>query len=397
MLKTNFMLAMAALIMMSCSAHKFEKTQNGVVIKLEESKSGGAAKLHLKVITDEIIQVLVYPTNETAEPVSLTTVEKEWPQVEFDVQESQNNVVISTKKLQVEVSKFDGRITYLDKSGNLLLKEDGRLIEPVTLPNDSGVKMKQYLDFQDDEAIYGLGQYRGGVMNWRGHVAELKQENTGTAVPVFVSTKGYGVLWDNSSFTRFVDKQQTFISSELGDALNYYFFYGPKMDDVIAGYREVTGAAPMFPKWAFGYVQSRENYFAEKDLMSAALEFRKREIPLDVIIKDWNYWEKGQWGQKTIRKDLFPDPKAMVDKLHDEMNIHTLISIWPNLEKGSADYEDFVSKGEDFYFPMESWDMDINGYAIYNVWNKEARDLYWEQVQKGILVHGFNGLWCDVH
>ena len=110
--------------------------------------------------------------------------------------------------------------------------------------------MREFL-FQDDEAIYGLGQYRGGVMNWRGHVAELKQENTGTAVPVFVSTKGYGVLWDNSSFTRFVDKQQTFISSELGDALNYYFFYGPKIDDVIAGYREVTGAAPMFPKWAF--------------------------------------------------------------------------------------------------------------------------------------------------
>ena len=108
------------------------------------------------------------------------------------------------------------------------------------------------------------------------------QENTGTAVPVFVSTKGYGMLWDNYSFTKFVDKHQTFISSELGDAINYYFFYGPTMDEAIAGYREVTGSAPMFPKWAYGYIQSRENYFAEKDLMSAATEFRKRKIIFNV-------------------------------------------------------------------------------------------------------------------
>ena len=122
-------------------------------------------------------------------------------------------------------------------------------------------------------------------------------------------------IWDNYSFTKFVDKQQTFISSELGDAINYYFFYGPTMDEAIAGYREVTGSAPMFPKWAYGYIQSRENYFTEKDLMSAATEFRKREIPIDCIIKDWNYWKEGEWGQKTIRKDLFPDPTAMVKKL----------------------------------------------------------------------------------
>ena len=395
MLRALSILSLVSCVFLSSSAQNFKKTQDGIIVNLDKSKSDGAAKLHLKILSDDIIQVLAYPTYETNEPVSLTVVEKEWPQVVFETKSLEDKIIVKTAKIQIEIAMPEGTITYLDNVGNLLLKEDGRSFKALSLPNDAGVSMKQHLSFQKDEAIYGWGQYMDGTMNYRGHVAELMQENTGTAVPVFVSTKGYGMLWDNYSFTKFVDKQQTFISSELGDAINYYFFYGPTMDEAIAGYREVTGSAPMFPKWAYGYIQSRENYFTEEDLMSAATEFRKREIPIDCIIKDWNYWKEGEWGQKTIRKDLFPDPTAMVKKLHDEMNLHTIISIWPNKEKGGADYEEFINAGEDYYFPMESWDPEDNGFLIYNVWNEAARKLYWEQIQKGILVHGFNGLWCD--
>jgi len=395
MLRALFILSLVSCVSLSSSAQNYKKTQDGIIVNLDKSKSDGAAKLQLKILSDDIVQVLAYPGNNLKEPISLCVENKEWPQVVFEAKSLEDKIIVTTAKIQIEIAMPEGTITYLDKAGNLLLKEDGRSFKALSLPNDAGVSMKQHLCFQKDEAIYGWGQYMDGIMNFRGHVAELMQENTGTAVPVFVSTKGYGMLWDNYSFTKFVDKHQTFISSELGDAINYYFFYGPTMDEAIAGYREVTGSAPMFPKWAYGYIQSRENYFTEKDLMSAATEFRKREIPIDCIIKDWNYWKEGEWGQKTIRKDLFSDPTAMVKKLHDEMNLHTIISIWPNKEKGCADYEEFMNAGEDFYFPMESWDPEINGYLLYNVWNEAARELYWEQIQKGILVHGFNGLWCD--
>lgn len=394
MLRTLFIFSFVFCISLSSSAQDYKKTQDGIIVELDKSKSDGAAKLQLKILSDDIVQVLAYPENNSKEPISLCVENKEWPHVVFEAKSLKDKIIVTTAKIQIEIAMPEGTITYLDKAGNLLLKEDGRSFKALSLPNDAGVSMKQHLSFQKDEAIYGWGQYMDGVMNFRGQVAELMQENTATAVPVFVSTKGYGMLWDNYSFTKFVDKQQTFISSELGDAINYYFFYGPTMDEAIAGYREVTGAAPMFPKWAYGYIQSRENYLTENDLMSAAKEFRKREIPIDCIIKDWAYWENGEWGQKTIRKDLFPDPTAMVKKLHDEMNLHTIISIWPSKD-GGADYEEFKNAGEDYYFSMESPELEDNGYLIYNAWNEAARKLYWEQLQKGILVHGFNGLWCD--
>lgn len=393
-LRIVFIIALVNLNSLSCSAQNFEKTRDGIIVPLDKTLSDGAASLKLKFVSDDIVQVLVYPGDDLKEPLSLCVENKERSPVRINVSESDNVISVSTKKLQLEVSIPEGIITYLDKSGKVLLQENGRSLKPVILINDSGVKLRQNLSLQDDEAIYGWGQFEGGIMNWRGHVAELKQENTGTAVPVFVSTRGYGILWDNYSFTKFVDKQQTFISSELGDALNYYFFYGPTLDEVIAGYREVTGSAPMFPKWAYGYTQSRENYESQEDVLYAARELRRREIPFDVIIKDWNYWEQGQWGQKSLRKDLFPDPKAMIEELNNKLNVHTLISIWPNLEKGSPDYNEFIDK-KDFHFPMESFDPEENGFLIYNAFNEAARDLYWQQVEKGILVHGFDGLWCD--
>jgi len=301
-------------------AQKFEKTKYGIILPLDKTKSGGVSVMQLEFISDDIVQVLAYPTAKRVAPVSLCVEEKDWSPIEFNITESENKILVSTKNLQIEINMPNGSITYLNKSGKLLLRENGRSLRSITLPNDSGVKIKQHLKFQEDEAIYGWGQYPGGIMNWRGHIAELKQENTGTAVPMFVSTRGYGILWDNYAFTRFVDKYQSFITSELGDALNYYFFYGPSIDEVISGYRKITGTAPMFPRWAYGYTQSRENYESQEDVMSAVKEFRRREIPLDVIIKDWNYWEEGQWGQKTMRKDLFPDPKGMIDELHNKYN-----------------------------------------------------------------------------
>ncbi len=394
MLRILFTLSLISTVFLNCSAQKFEKTRDGIIIPLNKTLSGGSSSMQIKFLADEIVHVLVFPGDDREEPLSLCVENKEWSPVKYTVTESNNTILVSTKYLQLEISMPEGTITYLDKSGKVLLQENGRSLQAVTLPNDSGVKIRQNLKFQTDEAIYGWGQYEGGIMNWRGHVAELKQENTGTAVPVFVSTRGYGMLWDNYSFTKFVDKQQTFISSELGDALNYYFFYGPTIDEVIAAYREVTGPAPMFPKWAYGYTQSRENYESQEDILYAARELRRREIPFDVIIKDWNYWEQGQWGQKSFREDLFPDPKAMIDELNNKLNAHTLISIWPNIEKGSPDYNEFIDK-EDFYFPMESFDPDENGFLIYNAFNEAARELYWQQVEKGILVHGFEGLWCD--
>jgi alpha-D-xyloside xylohydrolase len=387
-------LLLSVFLIMSCSGHDVDRYRNGITVDLDKTLSGGVQSLHVKVLADDIIHVFAAPGDVIKTPISLCVEEKEWPRTNFSVSKYGDWVQLTTAKLQLEISLPSGDITYRDRSGNLILQENGRSLKPVTTVIDTGVSTKQHLRFQENEAIYGLGQFTDGVLNWRGQVAELMQENTVTAIPMFVSTKGYGILWDNYSFTKFVDKQQTYISSEMGDGVNYYFFYGPSMDEAIAGYREVTGTAPMFPKWAYGYTQSRENYKTQDDVLDAVREFRRRQIPLDVIIKDWAYWEEDWWGQKTLRKDYFPDATRMVQEIHEIHNVHTMISIWPNMEIESPDFKEFMSQDSSYYF---LWDPSLEEwpFIVYNAFNEDARELYWSQIERGILVHGFDGLWCD--
>jgi alpha-D-xyloside xylohydrolase len=128
------------------------------------------------------------------------------------------------------------------------------------------------------------------------------------------------------------------------EQLDYYFIYGNNLDHIIKGYRLLTGDAPLLPKRSYGYNQSREAEQTQDELIATATEYRKREIPLDWLVQDWNTWETGKWGNTRLDRSRYPDIKSANEQLHN-MNVHSMISIWPNMHFDCEDYKEFQNAG----------------------------------------------------
>lgn len=189
------------------------------------------------------------------------------------------------------------------------------------------------------------------------------------------------------------------LSSEAADAINYYFVSGDNADEVIAGYRFLTGKAPVPPKWAMGFWQSRERYRDQKELLDVVKEYRKRRIPLDNIVLDWQYWEESQWGSHEFDASRFPDPKGMVRELHDELNANIMISVWPKFNKGTSHYEEMNKQGFLFTRNIDKKRKDWvgEGYesTFYDPFNPEAGDLFWKQIDRKLNKIGIDAWWLD--
>ena len=146
----------------------------------------------------------------------------------------------------------------------------------------------------------------------------MVQGNTDDYVPIFQSVKGYGVFWDNYSPTIFSDNSDsTTFRSDVGDCEDYYFIYGGNADGVIAGIRDLTGQAPMFPLWTFGFWQSKERYKSQNELVNVVKKYRELGVPLDGIIQDWQYWGNNYlWNSMEFLNPEFPNPQKMVNDVH---------------------------------------------------------------------------------
>ncbi len=175
------------------------------------------------------------------------------------------------------------------------------------------------------------------------------------AIPVLLSTSGYGLLWDNYSPSKFYGAEdgntKIRYTSESGNMVDYYFIYGPDFDRIIASYRNATGEAPMFPKWSFGLFQSQDRYKSQAEVLSVKDKYRNGKIPVDCIVQDWFYWEPNVIGSHVMWPERYPDPKAMVDELH-KANIHAMISIWPVFSKGTNTYNQMANSGWNDRYPV---------------------------------------------
>jgi len=230
------------------------------------------------------------------------------------------------------------------------------------------------------------------------------QGNTEDVVPLFQSVKGYGVFWDNYSPTSFVSKSETSFRSVSGDGVDYYFLYGGNADGVIAGMRDLTGQAPMFPLWTFGYWQSKERYKSQDELVGVVKKYRDLNVPLDGIIQDWQYWGSNYlWNSMDFLNADFPNPKKMVNDVHN-LNAHMIISIWASFGPQTLQYKEMKPKNMLLDFSTwpqsgsEKWPpiMDYpSGVMPYDAYNPEARDIYWKYANKGLFSIGIDGWWMD--
>ena len=184
---------------------------------------------------------------------------------------------------------------------------------------------------QNDEAVYGMGQMEEPVLNLRGRTVYAHQANRKIAVPLLISSLGYGVLFDTLSPVVFRDSEQgSSLYGHAAEELDFYFLAGEdgrfRMEGVVAAYRKLTGKAALLPRWCFGYLQSKERYCSQEELLSVAETYRKKHIGLDGVILDWCSWKDGQWGQKTLDPERLPDAAVMKHALHLQ-NVHSMISI----------------------------------------------------------------------
>jgi alpha-D-xyloside xylohydrolase len=351
--------------------------------------------LKIVVCSDAVIHVLYSATASFAEQPDYVIVKKDWPGAKFDIQQNDNEITLSTASLKIVIGRADGSITYDAATGDELLQEATRKLTPVEVNGEHTYHSESFFTiYGSHEALYGLGQHQAGVWNYRGESVDITQDNSNISIPFLVSSKGYGIYWNNDSRSRFNNKfaNYLYVSSEVADVIDYYFFYGPDLDKVVAGYRDLTGQAPMFGRWAYGFWQCKNRYKSQDEILGVAKKYRDLHIPVDDIVQDWFWWNRK--GEFVFNKN-YPDPKAMVDELHKD-HFHLMLSIWPFFEPGSANYD---------YMDRQGWFVDKFKYAkppyhtdamaVYDATNPEARKFYWSEINKALFSVGIDAWWMD--
>ena len=358
----------------------------------------GSCITRVEVWNEGIIRVTHRLPASAPEPASLSVIAKP-SRMAWKFADDGGDVVLMTSALKVRVAKSSGAVRFLDEKDASILSEteNGVSLTPATVGGISTLAVRQQFALDPSEAIYGLGQHQDGVMNYVGMSVHLLQENTKVAVPVLLSSKGYAVLWDNPAVTDVdagkTDKGVLAWSSEAGAAVDYYFLFGPEPDQAIAGYRALTGAAPMFGKWGWGLWQCRERYQSQKELLDVVGIFRKRGVPLDGVIQDWRYWDPAPWGSHEFDPKRYPNPTAMMDELHRN-NAHLLISVWAKFDTGIPNLAELENAGA-AYDRVIPYVFPKGQGKWYDPFSAEGRRIYWKQVSKQIFSHGVDGWWLD--
>ncbi len=372
-------------LLVSCSINQPDIIQDKNEVSVKTKK--GIVKF--KVWSDKIIQVIHAPNENFQTRESLMVMKDSKPPTSWEYNKDGEIITLTTSEISLKYNIKTGNTAFFDKLGNVKLTENGSIIEEADLPEENAFHITQNFQLSPDEAIYGLGQHQDGIMNYRGHTVTLVQENRIAVVPVLVSSNNYGILWENYSKTKFRDDENGMsLWSEVGDAIDYYFIAGDNMDEVISGYRELTGRVPMFGKWAYGFWQSKERYKTQDDIINTVKEFRKRNIPLDVIVQDWQYWGKLGWNAMDFDRDIFPKPKEMLKEIH-EMNTHYAISVWPRFDTITDVYKDLDANG--FISHLKNGEKGM----LYDAYNPDARQLYWNWLNKNLFSIGVDSWWMD--
>ena len=527
MRKILVFLACAA-VLVSCGKD-YSVKGNQVLVHCSESHVD--TWVRLQVVTPGIIRVSALPNSHFVDRKSLAVVSQPGCR-DFKVFKSDaGRVCLVTDSLRVEVSLVGGMIHFFRTDGKPLLQGDVSSFFPTVVEGKRGWQVSTWFTSMPDESFYGLGQHQAGEFDHKGRSEELFQYNTKVSVPFVVSTKGYGLLFDHYSLSRWgnpypyqqlgdqfvlYDKngeegaltgtyipakgepvvqredslyyenevlvknlpaiplsgakvvyegyieapetgdyrfiqyyagfQQTTVGgqevmsrrwrpawnpnsykftvhlekdvktpiriewepdgdvsyiglrvapwvdddgnrvrfwSEFEPQLDYYFIAGNSYDDVIGGYRTLTGKAPVMPKWVMGFWQSRERYSTQEELVSTLAEFRRRHIPVDNIVQDWQYWKDDQWGSHAFDETRYPDPEKMLDDVH-AMHGRFMISVWPKFYTNTDHYKELKAAGYAYTHAEDAGLVDWLGHkqTFYDAYAEGGRQMFWRQMDE---------------
>lgn len=400
MKRFNTLLFAVLLITTGSYGQSYSRTDLG--IKSAVDKIG----IEIQFYGPSTVRIVKWPEGKTFNKESLSVIMT--PQkTDFKITQKGNDLILTSKSLQVSLNLNSGKISFLTAQSGLLLNETESSAR-FTGFKDAGVEtfnVHQAFGLDKDEAIYGLGQQQQGKMVQRDLKLNMVQGNTDDYIPFFLSVKGYGLFWDNYSPTVFEDTSEiTSFKSDVGECIDYYFMYGGNADGVIARMRDLTGQAPMFPLWTFGYWQSKERYKSQDELVGVVKKYRELGVPLDGIIQDWQYWGNNYlWNAMEFLNPEFYNPQKMVDDIHN-LNAHVIISIWNSFGPETKQYKELDKIGALMDFKTwpesgsEKWPPNPDypsGVRVYDPYNPAARDIYWKYLNKGLFSVGIDGWWMD--
>jgi alpha-D-xyloside xylohydrolase len=407
---------LAALALLAC-----QHAASAAIRDVHESGSGieyrvDDTRLKVSFVTDRIVHVTATRNKDWSPSAHLMLAKVAQQPGPVTASDEGDARVLRSARVSVAVNRATGALVFRNAAGDVLLREDDaapRAFERVpvfkSVPDPATVSIVKTVDgdrqvagkyvrkkdrdawqatarfrLRDGEGLYGLGFDETADLNLRGKTKRLYQHNLRIVIPFVVSTRGYGLLFDTYSAMTFADGQTgTSVTSDVVDDLDYYFILGPSMDGAVEGYRELTGAATMLPRWAFGYVQSKERYKTQDEVVDTVKEFRKRRIPLDLIVQDWNYWTPDHWGSPVPEASRYPDLAALMKGVHDQ-NAHVMISIWPNPSPLDAPGKELKEAGY------------LSGGTPYvDFFRPEAADAYFRNVWKYLGQYGIDAWWCD--
>lgn len=254
----------------------------------------------------------------------------------------------------------------------------------------------------DDEHIYGLGQHQHDRLDQKGCVIELIQRNTEVSIPFLLSSRGYGFLWNNPAIGRVeIGRNATRWVAEAAPQIDYWITAGETPAEILSNYADVTGHAPKFPEWASGFWQSKLRYASQAELEAVAMEYQRRGLPLSIIVIDFFHWTRqGDW---MFNPQDWPDPVGMVKKL-GELGVRVMVSIWPTVNRLSANYNEMWEKG---YIvrnikgaPAQMHFVDVQAQQgtyvhYYDSTHPDARKYLWEKVKQGYFQYGIKAFWLD--
>jgi alpha-D-xyloside xylohydrolase len=471
--------------------------------------SGGTLKIEF--CAPNVVRVAFAKNASFFTRTSLTTAPRKCEATPWQSSAGDGQVTYKTSALAVRVED-SGRLSFLAPDGQVILAErpsGGRTMTAATVQGESTFNVRQEWEPNEGESLYGLGQHQQGLLNIKDYDLDLRQYNTEIFIPYLVSSRGYGLLWDNTSFSRFGDldsavplpgvtglyasggeagdvspgngtvswsgtvkptvsgdylfrtyssgainlqvngetvidhwrqswnpgedlarvsltagqsvsvklqwtadgsvkivrllwkppvaNRTTSLWSKVGDGIDYTFVYGPELDAVVAGYRRMTGEAPMMPRWAYGFWQCRERYKTAQESLDVLAGYRSRKAPIDNIVQDWQYWKEAEWGSHAFDPSRFPDPNAWIKTIHDTHHARLMISVWPKFYTGIANFTALNSAG-DLYTPnVTESKKDFVGYpfTFYDAFKAEARQLYWSQINQALFARGVDAWWMD--
>lgn len=324
--------------------------------------------------------------------------------------EEDGGASIQNGKLKAVISA-SGKLSFYNQEGKCLLEEYLRNRKDVRADYCSALEIEarefapiiggdyklavRFESLDADEHLYGMGQYQQPHLNLKGCDLELAHRNSQASVPFVLSSRGYGFLWNNPAVGRVTfGKNVTTWEARSTKAMDYWVTAGDTPAEIEEAYAKATGTVPMMPDYGMGFWQCKLRYQTQEELLTVAREYKRRNLPIDVIVVDFFHWPmQGEW---KFDSTYWPDPDGMIAELK-EMGIELMVSIWPTVDYRSENFEEMKQKG--YLVRTERGFricMDFQGNTIhYDATNPGARSYLWEKVKKNYYDKGVKVFWLD--